>query len=65
MPILKDLGKRHKGYGVIEAHYPVVGSALLATLEQGLGDGYTPEIAAAFGAMWGVVADTMKAGAEY
>ena len=63
VPVLKGLGKRHKNYGVVDAHYPVVGGALLATLEQGLGEGYTPEIADAFGAMWGVVADTMKAGA--
>ena len=63
VPVLKGLGKRHKNYGVVDAHYPVVGGALLATLEQGLGEGYTPEIADAFGAMWGVVADTMKVGA--
>jgi len=63
VPILKDLGKRHVKYGVVDAHYPVVGGALLATLEQGLGDGYTPEVASAFGAMWNVVAQTMLAGA--
>ena len=29
-------------------HYPVVGAALLWTLEKGLGDGWTPEVADAW-----------------
>jgi hypothetical protein len=33
------LAKRHVGYGAKAEHYPVVGAALLWTLEKGLGDG--------------------------
>ena len=62
VPVLKDLGAKHAKYGVIEAHYPVVGGAFLKTLSVGLGDGYTPEVAAAYTAMWGIVQSTMLAG---
>lgn len=36
-PPTQALGKRHVPYGVLPAHYDVVGQALLATLEGGLG----------------------------
>ena len=38
----------------------VVGGALLATLEQGLGDAYTAEVKEVFTKMWEVVATTMQ-----
>jgi hemoglobin-like flavoprotein len=61
VPILVDLGKRHTKYGTTKEHYPVVGAALLATLEQGLPkEHWDPETKAAFGKMWGVVATTMQ-----
>lgn len=34
---MQALDKRHVPYGVLPAHYDVVGQALLATLEGGLG----------------------------
>ena len=58
-PILVDLGAKHFTYKVEAVHYPIVGGAFLKTLEMGLGDAYTPEIAAAYTAMWGVVETTM------
>jgi len=64
VPILKELGAKHATYGVVAAHYDVVGSAFLKTLSVGLGPVYTPDVAAAYTAMWGVVATTMQAGAE-
>jgi hemoglobin-like flavoprotein len=39
-----DLGRRHVQYGVHDAQYDSVGTALLWTLEQGLGKAFTPEI---------------------
>ena len=44
VPAVQSLGERHVGYGVVEADYAVVGEALLWTLEQGLGDAYTPAV---------------------
>lgn len=64
VPVLKDLGAKHANYGVAAAHYPVVGGAFLKTLSVGLGEAYTPEVAAAYTAMWGVVESTMLAGAS-
>ena len=39
-----DLGRRHVQYGVRESQYDSVGTALLWTLEQGLGEAFTPEV---------------------
>src|SRR5260221_4876680 len=47
LPAASALAKRHVSYGAKAQHYPVVGAALLWTLEKGLGDGWTPEVAAA------------------
>jgi hemoglobin-like flavoprotein len=43
LPALQALGRRHVAYGVRDEHYDTVGGALLWTLEQGLGDAFTPE----------------------
>jgi hemoglobin-like flavoprotein len=58
--VLESLGKRHAGYGVRDEHYDTVGEALLWTLERGLGPVFTPEVQAAWAALYGVVATTMK-----
>src|SRR5258708_35376429 len=41
-PTVREPAKRHVAYGVRPEHYSLVGAALLWTLEQGLGDGFTP-----------------------
>ena len=48
LPAASALAKRHVSYGAEAAHYPVVGQALLWTLEQGLGPSWTPDVAAAW-----------------
>jgi len=60
IPVLQNLGRRHAGYGVKDEHYLTVGSALLWTLEQGLGAAFTPEVCEAWAAMYDVVASTMQ-----
>lgn len=62
-PAVRELGRRHVGYGVKPEHYETVGAALLATLEKGLGDGFTPEVRDAWGACFTIVRDEMLAGA--
>ncbi|NPU92704.1 MAG: hemin receptor [Gammaproteobacteria bacterium] len=59
VPILQNLGKRHVGYGVKPSHYDTVGGALLLTLEQGLGDAFTPEVKEAWTVVYGIMAKTM------
>ncbi len=64
MPILQNLGRRHDGYGVRPDHYETVGAALLQTLEQGLGDEFTPEVRAAWAHVYGVMASVMQEACE-
>lgn len=59
VPVLQNLGKRHAGYGVVNAHYDTVGAALLKTLGQGLGDAFTPDVKAAWTTAYGLMAKTM------
>ena len=54
------MGHRHAGYGVNERDYETVGEALLWTLEQGLGQSFTPDIREAWAALYRFVADTMR-----
>lgn len=63
LPVLRQLGARHQGYGVEARHYATVGQALLDTLEAGLGAAFTPALRAAWTEVYGVVAQTMQAGA--
>ena len=60
VPVVRDLGKRHAGYGVQDEHYDTVAEALLWALEQGLGDRFTPEVRDAWAVTYTVLADTMK-----
>lgn len=64
VPILKDMGKRHVAYGVRDEHYATVGSALLWTLEQGLGRDFTPELREAWTATYALLSGVMQAGAR-
>ena len=57
---VEDLGRRHAGYGVKDAHYDSVGVALLWTLEQGLGDAWTPNAAAAWKEIYGLLSSIMR-----
>ena len=59
LPAASALAKRHVSYGAKPAHYPVVGGALLWTLEKGLGDAWTPETAAAWTAAYGTLSGYM------
>lgn len=63
VPAVKDLGRKHAGYGVKTDAYQTVGAALLWTLERGLGPAFTPEVKAAWAEVYGVLASTMQAGA--
>ena len=60
IPVVEDLGRRHVGYGVEDAHYDTVGAALLWTLEQGLGAAFTPEAEQAWAAAYGLLAQVMQ-----
>jgi hemoglobin-like flavoprotein len=60
VPAVQDLGRRHAGYGVRNEHYATVGSALLWTLEQGLGAAWTSEVKDAWTACYTLLASAMQ-----
>ena len=61
---LEELGARHVKYGVIEDHYPIVGEALLTTLESALGDSWTPTVQEGWTFIYTFVSNTMIKGAK-
>ena len=60
VPVVQQLGARHGGYGVRDEHYDTVATALLWTLERGLGPDFTPEVQDAWVTVYGILASTMK-----
>jgi hemoglobin-like flavoprotein len=61
LPAASALAKRHVDYGVKAADYAPVGAALLWTLEKGLGEQWTPDLAAAWGEAYKVLSGFMIA----
>ena len=59
---VRALGKRHVTYGVARGDYETVGAALIATLQKGLGDDFTPETRDAWIACYtAIVAEMLSA----
>ena len=63
-PVLSGLGQKHARFNLAPEHYAVVGEALLWTLAQTFGDAFTPEVRSAWTEFYGLVAETMLAGAS-
>jgi len=59
LPAASALAKKHVGYGVEASHYSAVGAALLWTLEKGLGEAWTPEVASAWTDAYGTLSNFM------
>ena len=59
VPVVRQLGARHVDYGVREEHYAAVGTALLWTLEKGLGADFTPAVRTAWTTTYTLLANTM------
>lgn len=64
LPALRDLGRRHEQYGITAQQYPVVGRALLATLESQLGPSFTDEVRAAWVESYSTLSNAMKGSSE-
>ncbi len=63
VPAVQQLGTRHAGYGVRDEHYDTVATALVWTLERGLGPAFTEDVKEAWVTVYGILASTMKQGA--
>lgn len=61
-PAVRELGTRHVGYGVTEAHFQPVGTALLDTLSDRLGSDFEPSGRAAWNKAVTALAGMMAAG---
>jgi hemoglobin-like flavoprotein len=63
--ILKDLGATHLSLGLNleQAHYDLVGQALLDTLEKALADSFTMETKAAWSGVYAIITEKMMEGA--
>jgi len=61
VPAVQALGKRHIKYGVKDEHYGTVASALLFTLDKGLGEDFTEETKEAWTITYTTLADLMIA----
>ncbi len=59
LPEVEAMARRHVIYGVQPQHYDTVGAALLWTLEQGLGNGFTAEVRAAWTQVYTLLAGAM------
>jgi hemoglobin-like flavoprotein len=62
-PTLRALGARHVAYGARPEHYPVVGSALIASMADVAGEAWRPEYERAWSAAFDVVTAAMLSGA--
>lgn len=58
------LGRDHRKFGTLAAHFPAVGECLLDSLARYAGPAWTPEIAAAWTKAYGTVAQVMISAAE-
>lgn len=62
--VLQDLGTAHGPQGLKDAHFDLVGQALVATLEEGLGDNFTPDVKEAYVTFYQFVTQGMKEGLQ-
>jgi hemoglobin-like flavoprotein len=62
VPAVKDLGRKHAGYGVPESSFQTVGAALLWTLDKSLGAAFSPEVKGAWAEVYGILSATMIEG---
>ncbi|MGB8956894.1 MAG: NO-inducible flavohemoprotein, partial [Tumebacillaceae bacterium] len=57
IPVVKQIGQKHRSLGILPEHYPIVGTNLLAAIKEVLGDAATDEIIDAWAQAYGVIAD--------
>ncbi|MGG3282577.1 NO-inducible flavohemoprotein [Paenibacillus solani] len=57
IPVVKQIGQKHRALNILPEHYPIVGETLLAAMKEVLGDAVTPIIINAWAEAYGVIAD--------
>jgi nitric oxide dioxygenase len=59
LPLLEQLGTRHRQYGVKSEHYIAIGQVLLWKLKSGLGDRWSSDMEIAWKSLYEQVATVM------
>ncbi|UNK20334.1 NO-inducible flavohemoprotein [Paenibacillus sp. N3/727] len=57
LPVVKQIGEKHRALNILPEHYPIVGETLLAAIKDVLGDAATPEIMDAWAKAYQIIAD--------
>ncbi|MEC1678465.1 NO-inducible flavohemoprotein [Bacillus mojavensis] len=57
IPVIKQIGHKHRSIGIKPEHYPIVGKYLLIAIKDVLGDAAAPDIMQAWEKAYGVIAD--------
>ena len=58
-PVVSRIVHKHVSVGITAEHYPIVGRHLLGAIQQTLGDAATPDLLAAWGEAYGLLADAL------
>jgi NAD(P)H-flavin reductase/hemoglobin-like flavoprotein len=64
VPVLEQLGRDHRRFGAVTAHFDAVGASLLATLKHFFGPAWTAELHETWSEAYGTVAKVMVTAAE-
>ena len=62
VPVLQEMGKKHKGYGAIPEHYGAVAETLLDVMKEFAGKAWTKQVHQAWSDALTLVAETMLGG---
>ncbi|MEF3302448.1 NO-inducible flavohemoprotein [Paenibacillus sp. GYB003] len=57
LPVVRQIGHKHRSLGIKAEQYPIVGRNLLAAIQDVLGDAATEDVIRAWGEAYGVIAD--------
>ncbi|WP_127489718.1 NO-inducible flavohemoprotein [Paenibacillus ehimensis] len=57
LPVVKQIGHKHRSLGVKPEHYPIVGRTLLTAMREVLGEAATDEVLQAWETAYGIIAD--------
>ena len=60
LPAVREFGRRQASLGMKDEHYGTVATALLWSLEQALGEEFTPQVKSAWIVTYGVLSQTMR-----
>ncbi|SHE59050.1 FAD-binding oxidoreductase [Streptoalloteichus hindustanus] len=60
IPFLRQLGRDHRKFGVVSAHYEAVGTALVGALKRFCGDAWSPTVERAWAEAYKIMARTMQ-----